>query len=136
MNNAIPTRFIRAGELRRVVLSFAAFFLILCSYYILRPVRDEMAVQYGADKLHWLFTGIFLLTLLVVPLFGWVVKRVPRAYVLPVVYGFLISNLLIFCIAFSSGAMSAVTAIAFNMKAGYGRMPDEKIRALIAAEAG
>ncbi|MES2534751.1 MAG: MFS transporter [Pseudomonadota bacterium] len=115
MNNAIFTRFFRAGELRRVVLSFAAFFLILCSYYILRPVRDEMAVQYGADKLHWLFTGTFLLTLLVVPLFGWVVKRVSRSTMLPAVYGFLIANLLIFFIAFSPAALSMFTAAAFFM---------------------
>ncbi|MDB5762653.1 MAG: Major Facilitator Superfamily protein [Herminiimonas sp.] len=105
----------RAGEPVRVVLSFTAFFLILCSYYILRPVRDEMAVQYGADKLHWLFTGTFLLTLLVVPLFGWVVKRIPRSYVLPAAYGFLIANLLAFCIAFSTGVASVAVAAAFFM---------------------
>ena len=79
-------------ELKRVAPAFIAFFLLLCSYYILRPVRDEMAVQYGADQLQWLFSGTFVFTLLTVPLFGWVVKRLPRLYVLPVVYSFLIIN--------------------------------------------
>jgi AAA family ATP:ADP antiporter len=105
----------RAGELLRVVLASGAFFLVLCSYYILRPLRDEMAVQYGADKLHWLFTGTFLLTLVVIPVFGWVVRRTPRSRVLPIAYGFLIMNLLLFFIVFSAGAMSMLTAAAFFM---------------------
>lgn len=104
---------IRTGELLRVALSFSAFFLILSSYYILRPVRDEMAVQYGADKLHWLFTGTFLLTLMVVPAFGWLVKRIPRAVVLPAAYGFFILNLLAFCLVFSLGIGSLTSAAAF-----------------------
>lgn len=104
---------IRDGELLRVALSFAAFFLILCSYYILRPVRDEMAVQYGADKLQWLFTGTFLATLLLVPLFGWLVRRVPRRYIVPLAYGFLVANLLAFSTAFFSGAASVAIAIVF-----------------------
>jgi ATP:ADP antiporter, AAA family len=100
------------GERRRVAFAFAAFFLILCSYYILRPVRDEMAVQYGAAKLQWLFTGTFIFTLLVVPLFGWTVRVVPRTILLPAVYGFLIFNLLGFYAAFAAG-ITIYSAAAF-----------------------
>ena len=105
-------RRLRAGELKRVGLAFASFFLLLCSYYILRPVRDEMGVQSGVDRLQWLFTGTFLFTLLTVPIFGWAVKRVPRVYLLPVVYGFLIANLLAFYATFAAG-VTVVTAAAF-----------------------
>lgn len=37
------------------------------------------------------------------PVFGWAVKRIPRAYLLPVVYGFLIANLIGILIAFAAG---------------------------------
>jgi ATP:ADP antiporter, AAA family len=110
---ASPRRSIHAGELQRVVLSGSAFFLILCSYYILRPVRDDMAVRYGADKLHWLFTGTLLLTLVTVPAFGWVVRHLPRTAILPAVYGFFIANLIAFYVAFSAGAVTQSAAGAF-----------------------
>jgi AAA family ATP:ADP antiporter len=106
-------RSIRPDELPRVLLCGGAFFLILCSYYILRPVRDDMAVQYGADKLHWLFTGTLLLTLIAVPAFGWVVRHIPRIVILPAVYGFFILNLAAFYFAFSSNDMPLAAAGAF-----------------------
>ncbi len=89
-----------------------AFFLLLSSYYMLRPVRDEMGVQTGVDRLQWLFSGTFVFTLLTVPAFGWVVRRVPRAWLLPTVYGFVVVNLLGFYAAFAVG-VTAVTAAAF-----------------------
>ena len=51
---------LRPGELRSVALAALLFFLLLCSYYVLRPVRDEMAVQYGAERLQHLFTATFV----------------------------------------------------------------------------
>ncbi|HYD95932.1 MAG TPA: MFS transporter [Noviherbaspirillum sp.] len=101
------------GDLPRVACAFAGFFLLLCSYYILRPVRDEMAVRFGTGKLQWLFTATFLFTLLVVPLFGWAVRTLPRRRVLPLVYGFLAVNLAGFQAVFSGGATPAAAAAFF-----------------------
>lgn len=97
----------------QTTLAAAAFFLLLCSYYVLRPVRDDMAVQTGSDKLQWLFTGTLFFTLLVVPVFGWVVRRVPPERIVPAVYGFLILNLLGFQAAFAGGVTTAVAATFF-----------------------
>lgn len=102
-----------AGEFRRAALASAAFFLLLCSYYILRPVRDEMGVQTGVGQLQWLFTGTFICTVLLVPVFGWVVKRVPRRFLLPAVYGFVVANLLGFYAAFTIGITATVAATFF-----------------------
>ena len=30
--------------------SFAYFFFLVCAYYILRPIRDEMGIQNGITK--------------------------------------------------------------------------------------
>lgn len=103
----------RPGELMRAGCAGAAFFLILCSYYILRPVRDDMAVRFGADRLQWLFSATFLFTLLVVPLFGTVVRALPRQRVLPLVYGFIVIKLLAFQAAFASTSSPLAAATFF-----------------------
>ncbi|MEM1329766.1 MAG: MFS transporter [Planctomycetota bacterium] len=46
----------RPGEGRATVLSGLHFFLILFSYFLVRPVREAMGVQRGLDELTWLFT--------------------------------------------------------------------------------
>ena len=91
--------------------SFAYFFFLLCAYYVLRPVRDEMGIQGGLKNLPWLFTGIFVGMLLMVPLFGWISSRWPRRQFLPAVYLFFIVNLLFFYVAMRSEALEK-TAVA------------------------
>ncbi len=84
-----------------VAWSFAYFFCVLSSYYILRPVREAMAVGSGPDTIPYLFIGTFVAMLLVTPIFGWVASRFPRRKFLPWVYLFFISNILIFWAVFS-----------------------------------
>ncbi|HSA90015.1 MAG TPA: MFS transporter [Burkholderiales bacterium] len=88
----------RPGELTAVAWAFAYFFLLLCGYYILRPVRDALAVEAGAQTVKWLFTATFVAMLALVPVFGWLSARLPRARLLPVVYGFFVLNLLLFSV--------------------------------------
>jgi ATP:ADP antiporter, AAA family len=35
------------GELPAAVWAFVYFFALLAAYYVLRPIRDEMAIQVG-----------------------------------------------------------------------------------------
>ena len=93
--------------------SFAYFFCLLCGYYILRPVRDEMGIQGGVENLQWLFTGTFLMMLAAVPLFGWVSSRYPRRKLLPIVYLFFVANLLIFYVLLQFQIAPTFTAQAF-----------------------
>ena len=72
-------------ELPALAWSFAYFFTLLAGYYVLRPVRDEMGVQAGTAQLPWLFTATFVTMLLLVPLYGWLCARLPRARLLGVV---------------------------------------------------
>src|SRR5918999_5697590 len=82
------------AELGAVGWAFAYFFLLLCSYYILRPVRDALAVEAGQQALQWLFTATFVAMLALVPLFGWLSARLPRTRLLPLAYAFFVVNLL------------------------------------------
>ena len=104
---------VRPDELRALVWSFLYFFSLLCSYYILRPVRDEMGIQGGVENLQWVFTGTFIVMLAAVPLYGWAVARLPRRRLLPAVYLFFIANLLVFHVLMRAGIAPAATAQAF-----------------------
>ncbi|GAB3678185.1 MFS transporter [Salinisphaera aquimarina] len=101
------------GEFAPVGWSFAYFFCLLCGYYILRPVRDEMGIQGGVDALAWVFSGTFLLMLAVVPLFGWAVARFSRRGLVTASYGFFIANLLLFFVLMRLDVAPAWVARAF-----------------------
>ena len=84
-----------------VAWSFAYFFCVLSSYYILRPVREEMAVASGASTIPYLFVGTFITMIIATSAFGWVASRFPRRTFLPWVYLFFVANMFIFWALFS-----------------------------------
>jgi len=92
------TRFIglRPGEFVAVAWSFVYFFSLLSAYYMLRSVREAMAIMGGTQNIPWLFTGTFVAMILATPVFGWVASKYPRKQFLPWVYYFFILNILIF----------------------------------------
>ncbi len=87
---------VEPGEYVAVAWSFAYFFCVLSSYYILRPIRETMAVGSGSNTIPYLFLGTFCAMLLATPVFGWVTSRYPRKSFLPWVYLFFIANILVF----------------------------------------
>jgi AAA family ATP:ADP antiporter len=89
-------------ELVPLAWAFAYFFCLLCGYSILRPVRDEMAIEGGLKNLPWMMTGTFLTMLAVTPLFGWLSARCSRYRLLVTVYTFFIANLLAFYVLMAS----------------------------------
>lgn len=91
---------LREGEGAALGWSFAYYFLLLCSYYILRPIRDEMGIAGGVDNLAWLFTGTLVGMLLIHPVFTSLVKSLPRKRFVPLTYRFFIANLVIFFVLF------------------------------------
>ena len=92
---------VRADEARAVAWSFAYFFCILSAYYMLRPVRDAMAIVSGVKTIPLLFTGTFVVTIVAAPIFGWIASRFPRKQFLPWVYYFVVANILIFYALFT-----------------------------------
>jgi AAA family ATP:ADP antiporter len=111
----VAARAIRAqpAELKAVLLSFAYFFFLLSSYYILRPLRDEMGIAGGVQKLPWLFTGTFLAMLAAVPAFSALAARVPRHRFIPLSYRFFIANIILFWALFATGTFRVGAARAF-----------------------
>jgi len=83
-------------EAPAVLAGLLMFFLLFAGYFMLRPVRETMGIAGGVRNLQWLFTGTFIATLAVLPLFGWIASKAQRRNILPWTYGFFTVNLLAF----------------------------------------
>ena len=71
------------------------FFLVLSSWYVLRPVRNEMAVA-NVDDLPYLLAAGAIAMLLINPIYSLVVSKTNLRKIVIYCYSFLIVNLLIF----------------------------------------
>jgi len=87
---------VRSEEVAALLLSFAYFFSLLCGYYVLRPIRDEMGISQGVDKLPILFTGTFVAMAFASPVFGWLASRWPRHKLIPFAYHFFAADIVVF----------------------------------------
>jgi len=100
-------------EVRAVALAFACNFVLMASYYLLRPVRDAMATVFGVGQLQKLFTGTLVLTLICSPIFAWLTDHFKLSRVLPGVFWFLIADLLAFSFWFHTTPESRALAAGF-----------------------
>lgn len=82
-------------ELGPVLTATAYGFCILLSYYILRPVRDEISVA-DRGNLQILWTAVFFVMLMAVPLYSSLVSRFSRGVFIPLANRFFLSNILAF----------------------------------------
>ena len=80
----------RRGEPPLAAMSALFFFVVLCGYFFLRPVREAMGVARGMDELRWLFAINCFVSLGAVLAFGGVVARTNRRRFIPVAYLFVI----------------------------------------------
>lgn len=87
---------VRRGEVRAMFLACAYFFFVLSSYYVLRPIRDEMGVAGGVRNIPWLFTATLIAMIVANPIFSALVARFPRRKFVPYTYHFFILNLVAF----------------------------------------
>jgi ATP:ADP antiporter, AAA family len=83
-------------ERRAVVLAFLCNFVLLGSYYILRPVRDTVATVIGVGQLQNLFTATFVGTLVASPVYAMLASRLRLTRLLPGVFWFWLVNVLLF----------------------------------------
>jgi ATP:ADP antiporter, AAA family len=89
---------VRQNEMRAMFISALYFFFTLASYFILRPIRDEMAVASGVRELPFLFAGTLTAMLVANPLYSALVARFPVRRFVAFAYGFFVLNLVCFFI--------------------------------------
>ena len=80
--------------------SALAFFFVMASYYIVRPVRDQLSGAVGSTTLPLFYAATFSVMLLLTPVFGALVARFQRRRLLGWIYGFFILCLCAFVPAF------------------------------------
>ena len=61
----------------------AFFFTVLCAYYLLRPLREEIGTAFGKENLLWLFVQTFVLISLLNPIYMLLANRLPTSRFLP-----------------------------------------------------
>ncbi len=100
---------LRRGELAPVLIAGLFFFCILSALMMLRPARDALGMERGIDSVRWLFVGTAVVTLLVNPVFGWMVGRFRRLQFISATYAFFALSLVGFwsLLVFAPGAVGA-----------------------------
>ena len=104
---------IEPSEFAITLGSFATFALVLGGYYLIRPVRENVSAEATAEQRQLMFFLVFAVMLAAVPLFGWLVARVARRAVLPIVYGVFIALMLGFWLYLDTGKGSLIAGAFF-----------------------
>lgn len=104
---------VQPGELGAVLGGFLMLFLLFTGYAVLRPVRETIGVASGVENLPWLFTGTFVTTVVVMPVFGWIASRVPRRRIVPSVLVLVALTLVGFGLSFAVRPDDVSTGRAF-----------------------
>jgi ATP:ADP antiporter, AAA family len=90
---------VRPSEAPALAWAWLYIFSLLSSYYILRPIRDQMGIAGGVNNLQWLFTGTLVGMLVLNLPFSWLVKIFPREKFIAISYRFFTANILLFALA-------------------------------------
>ncbi len=105
-------------------LSALAFFFVMTSYYIIRPVMGQLSGAVGSQSLPLFYGAVFVVMLLLTPVFGMLVARFRRRQLIGWSYSFFIFCLLAFVPAFVAqdrigarelGVLFFVWASVFNL---------------------
>lgn len=79
---------VEANELKATLVSTLFIFILMASYYILRPVRDAMASDWSDSEVSFLWNINFFVSAGIVAVYGFAVSRVRLRNVIPSIYGF------------------------------------------------
>ena len=96
------------GEARSVIWATIWFFFVLLSYSIVRPLRETMGAIGGTKELQWLMLATFAVMLIAVPEYSTLVAKLPRRWVVRVVFHFFCVSLLCFAVLMQSSNQSKI----------------------------
>ena len=87
---------VEPNELRATLVSTLIVFILMASYYILRPVRDAMASDWTDTEVSLLWNINFFVSAALVAIWGLAVSRAKLRYVIPATYGFFAISFVLF----------------------------------------
>lgn len=111
---------VKSGEAPTALLLTLNVFLLLTSYYILKPVREGLILSLKDGDLYKAYLGgaIAAALFIVVPLYGLLVKRLPRNRLVVGVTLFFASHLAVFYVLSNVDGMRSKIAYAFYIWVG------------------
>src|SRR5687767_1943858 len=86
---------VEPDETPAVITSFLLFFCVLGGYFAVRPVRETVGTMIGDDRVADLFGVVWIVSIAIVPAYGWLCSRFRRSTFLPWIYGFVALSLLV-----------------------------------------
>jgi AAA family ATP:ADP antiporter len=84
---------VEKDEMPAVIAAFLLFFFVLGGYFCVRPVRETVGTILGRDRVAHLYLWTWVGSIIIIPLFGWLVARLKRSVFLPLIYGFVAASL-------------------------------------------
>jgi AAA family ATP:ADP antiporter len=84
---------IEKHEMAAVIAAFLLFFFVLGGYFAVRPVRETVGTILGRDRVAHLYLWTWVGSLVIIPIYGWLVARLRRSVFLPLIYGFVAVSL-------------------------------------------
>ena len=79
---------VESNELKATLVATLFVFILMASYYILRPVRDAMASDWTDSEVSFLWNINFFVSAGIVAVYGYAVSRVRLRNIVPAMYGF------------------------------------------------
>ena len=106
---------IREEEVGPVLASMLFYFCVLSALMVIRPARESLGMEQGLDTVRWLFMGTAIVTLLVNPVFGWLVSRFRRIVFINATYIFFATSLVgfYFALVFAPDAIGNISGRIF-----------------------
>jgi len=100
-------------------MSFLYFFCVLAAYYVIRPVREQLgAAAGGSAVLPQIWLIVFVVMLILTPVYGVLVARFPRRWFIPVVYVFFAAGMLLMSVVLGNETPTPTLAITFYVWVG------------------
>jgi AAA family ATP:ADP antiporter len=87
---------IQAHELSATLVAFTMVFILMASYFILRPVRDAMASDWSDSEVSFLWNLQFFVSIAIVALYGFIISKFQFKHVVPIVYSSFAASFLAF----------------------------------------
>ncbi len=106
---------VKSNELVATIAATLMIFLLLASYYILRPVRDAMASDWSDAEVATLWNLNLLASAAMVSILGFAVSRFPLKRIIPIAYFIFAASFLAFYGWVSAGESRMVADKAFYL---------------------
>ena len=84
------------NEFKLTLVSFLYFFFVICSYYVLKPLRDGLAMEFGATNINYLNILSMFSLLIVNAVYSLIVGKYKREIFIPAITSFFLVSILFF----------------------------------------